>query len=242
MRGVLPIGPDGVPAFDTLASSAFSAATPLRGLSYSYTLELQGVSSNVSCAYDTGSPIRYYIPLPGLYQYNGTCPPGQDFLNGTAFLVPPSNNSLGYWACQTAPSGNSFTVYLRGVSNYAEGIGNITCNISPFQPAVFSLAYSGTPGIFNFTTQTPISTSPNTSTELIRRSLMGLGSNIWEAQNMEENLVAESVITFGVKSFGLQPYVRNDTYLRLYEAMIRGILDYQVRLFYEFCLSSFLHI
>jgi hypothetical protein len=228
MRGVLPIGPDGVPAFDTLPPSTFSDTTALRGLSYSYTLELQGVLSNISCAYDTRSPIAYSVPLPGMWQYNGTCPPGQDILTGAAFLVPPSNNSMGFWACQTGQSGDSFTIYFRGIVNYAAGIGNITCNISPMQPAVFSLAYSATPGIFNFTTQKPILTSPNTSTELVRRTVMGLGSNIWEAQNMAANLVAESVITFGVKSFGLQPYVRNDTYLRLYEAMIRGILDYQV--------------
>jgi hypothetical protein len=45
----------------------------------------------------------------------------------------------------------------------------------------------------------------------------------------QANLVAESVITYGVKNFNLPPYNQNPEYLRLYEAMIQGILDYEVR-------------
>ena len=41
--------------------------------------------------------------------------------------------------------------------------------------------------------------------------------------------MAESVITFGVKNFNLPPFIQNTEYLRLCEAMIQGILDYQVR-------------
>lgn len=229
MRGVLAIGPDGVPAFDTLSSTSFTNGANIPGLFYNYTLELQGITSNVSCEYDSTSPIEYFLTSSGLWQYNATCPPGQDVLVNATFLVPPSSNSLGFWACQTSAAGDSYRLYLRGSKNYAQGIGNITCTLLPFKPAVYALQYTGQAGTFDFTPQVPISTAPGTSTELLKRTVMGLGSNIVEAQSITANLVAESVITYGVKSFGLQPYVQDEQYLRLYEAMIRGVLDYEVR-------------
>jgi hypothetical protein len=45
---------------------------------------------------------------------------------------------------------------------------------------------------------------------------------------VESNLVAESIISFGAQSFGLTPYTKDEQYLRLYEAMIQGILVDQV--------------
>jgi hypothetical protein len=84
--------------------------------------------------------------------------------------------------------------------------------------------------------QNPVSFWPNTSTELLTRAIKGLGSNIMESQGIESNLLAESITSFGAKFFGLQPHVQNEKYLRLYEAMIQGILDYEVRSIH--CLSS----
>ena len=124
------------------------------------------------------------------------------------------------------------------------------------QPAVFKLDYTGPAGVFN-STQTAISTSSGTSTELVRRAVGALGnvrnlfhsldnSNlmlfqiVWQAQNEESNLIAESVITFGIKSLNLPQYVPVDGYLRLYEAMIGGIIDYEV-CFVVFSLSPFVH-
>jgi hypothetical protein len=49
-----------------------------------------------------------------------------------------------------------------------------------------------------------------------------------EGQNIQSNLLAESIIAFGINDFHLQPYARNETYLRLYEEMINGILEYEV--------------
>jgi hypothetical protein len=54
-----------------------------------------------------------------------------------------------------------------------------------------------------------------------------LASIVWEAQTVTSNLLAESVITFGVKSFGLEPLVPDVGYLPLYEKMIQGIFDYE---------------
>ena len=48
-------------------------------------------------------------------------------------------------------------------------------------------------------------------------------------QSWQANQVAESVITFAVKSFEIeQPYQKLDEYLRLTEAMLAGILQYEV--------------
>ena len=55
-----------------------------------------------------------------------------------------------------------------------------------------------------------------------------LGDIVLQVQGEQSNLVAESVFTFGVKSFGLTPYTQNEEYLQLFEAMIQGILEYEV--------------
>ena len=235
-RGVLPIGLNGIPGFHT-AMDADILSDP----SHNYTVELQGIGSNVTCTYEAQSLIDYYADSPYLWQYNGTCPPGQDFLPDPIFIAPPSNDSLGFWACRTAQSGNSYTVYLRGIANYATSIGNITCAVSPIRPAVFSVNYTGLLGAFSI--QEQISTSPNASVDLAAWAVEGLGSTIWEAQNLAKNTVADSVTNFGVQYLDLPQDQQNETYLRIFEAMIQGMLDYEVRsiychLFVFLCLGS----
>jgi hypothetical protein len=238
-RGVLPIGPNGVPGFDNVSASSFKDAVTAPDLFYNYTLNLQGVFSNVTCAYThnpASIPIRYPFTRPkdplSLWQYNGTCPAGQDILSDTTYVVPPSSNPLVFWACKTGK--DSYTLYIRGSGGYTTGIGNITCIVAPFQPALFPLTYTGQSGVF--AVQNPVLISRSTSTELLTRAIKGLGDNIMESQNTQSNLLAESIVSFGVKFFELQPYVQNETYLRLFEAMIQGILDYEVRPIH--CLSS----
>lgn len=114
--------------------------------SRNYTLELQGLSSIVTCAYVIESVINVVIPLQNMWQTNGTCatPEQNIFADNTTFISLPSNNYLAFWACQTAQSGDSYNLYLRGVGAYfAPEIGNITCIVSPIQPAVFEVNYSG---------------------------------------------------------------------------------------------------
>ena len=247
---MLPIGPNGIPVFDTLLPSPFTKTAADSFLPYNYSLDLQGIFRDVSCFYEIDSPVNFSLPFPKatyVYQFSGTCPPGQDFLGLTAWSTIASNNSLGFWACELSTSGKAYSVYLRGIKGYTASIGNITCIVEPVQPAVFKLDYIGKSGVFN-TTPTVISTSPGTSTELVRRAIGALGNVrdwlvsyslqsqfnvlffqiVWQAQNEEANLVAESVFTFGIKNFDLPIYVRDDGYLRLYEAMIGGIIDYEV--------------
>lgn len=228
-RGLLPNGPNGIPAFNTLDAISASFFSPMLHPTYNYTLELQGTSNNVSCAYDISSPVNIAPATPDLWQFDGTCPPGQDIFNITAFTSQESNNYLGFWACLADPSSSSSKLYLRGTGlNYRGEIGNITCTVSPIQPTLFKLTYTGQPGTFS--TQAPIPSSQNLPTVDLRMLMVkSLGSVVWEAQSQVSNLVAESVFTFGAKSFGLPPLVQNAGYLALYEKMIEGIFDYQVR-------------
>ena len=240
IRGVLPIGPNGVPAFDTLQSSPFSDPVLREAmLSYNYTLNLQGLTSNVSCIYDTESPIRVSALVPNssvALQVTSTCPGAAQVMTNVTFLPAiNSNNTLTYWACQSPPNSTTtpqYFVYLRGFNFYEQAIGNITCNISPIHPGTFPATYQSVQDVFLL--ENSNTTSPLSFTGLIEESLTGLGAIMSQGQNWQANEVAESVITFGVKSFELQPYVKVSEYLRLYEAMIQGIIDYEVCLSFLF--------
>ena len=174
---MLPLGPNGVPAFDTLAPSPISGAAGKLDLSYNYTLDLQGMSSNVTCAYPPAgseSVFQDSAPYALIFQYTGTCPSGQDFLGNTSFFTIGSKNFLQFWACKTSQS--AYTVYLQGKGAYG---GNITCNVSPVQPALFRLNYKGLSGIFSID-NSPISTWPMSSTELTARSVKSIGDIVLE--------------------------------------------------------------
>ena len=240
IRGVLPIGPNGVPAFNTLQDSPLSDSEEMAAmLSYNYTLENQGFISNVSCTYETTSPINITAVAPGernVFAYSAPCDGAVDILMAQGvldYVTINSNNTLTFWACKSAPDGAtepSYVIYLKGVNstsgNYGEWIGNIACNVSPIQPAIFPLTYESIAGTFS--AKDSIATNTTTFSGFIDKAIVGLGDIIWEGQNWESNLVAESVVTFAVKSFNQLPYQQNDQYLQLFEAMIQGILEYQV--------------
>ena len=145
IRGVLPIGPNGVPALDTLLPSPLSDPQARDAmLSYLYTIDHQGLVSNISCTYDTTSPIAFWpleVSTPWAIQYNGTCGGKADVLtNVRTVVIPNGNSTLGFWACKSPPNGSeepAYFVYLRGRSFYGAAIGNITCTVSPIKPAIF---------------------------------------------------------------------------------------------------------
>lgn len=234
IRGVLPIGPNGVPAFNTLKPSVFDK-NPAGMISYNYTLDHQGFDSNITCKYDPQSPIRFSAVADNtlILSYNATCSDSglADVLTDVVdFPTLNVNNTLTFWACKSVETGNgldpTYYIYLRGRLFYETAIGNITCALSPIRPAVFPVMYQSSPGFF--TSKKPIATFANTFPTLIERGLVALGGLIQEAQNIQTNLVAESVITFGVKAFRLPPYTPNEQFLRLYEAMIQGVVEYEV--------------
>jgi hypothetical protein len=233
IRGVLPIGPNGVPAFNMLQPSPFDTNAAAM-ISYNYTLNHQGFASKVGCIYDTQSPIRY-TAVPNntnLLAYNATCSGlglAEVLTNVTDFVVPNTQNTLTFWACQSVPTGEeklAYYIYLRGRQFYETAIGNITCTLSPISPAIFPVMYQSAPGIFS--SNEPTSNFSNTFPRIIEHALVALGAVVSEGQNSQANMVAESVITFGVKAFQLLPYQKTEQYLRLYEAMIQGIVEYEV--------------
>ena len=235
IRGVLPLGPNGVASLNTLQLSPFDTNAEAM-ISYNYTLNQQGFASDITCEYDNQSPINF-TAVPGnplMVAYNASCPDlglASVLTNVVDYPTPNTNNTLTFWACKSAQE-PTYHVYLRGRIKYAP-IANITCIVSSIQPEIFPVEYQSAPNIFS-------SKEPNASFAnaplanatpgliLIEHALGGLGAVIQESQNIQSNLVAESVITFGVKNFKLEPYERNEKYLRLYEAMIKGILEYEV--------------
>ena len=231
-RGVLPIGPDGVPAFDTLSPSPISNPAGAGIISYQYALDLQGLSSQIKCEYAPSSPITFDNPLEGLFQAIGVCPPGQEVLpSQTLFLSILSRHTLGFWACGQGdrnPDGlfNSYLLYLRGYKQYDHIIGNITCTLSPVQHALFPVVFSKKSGIFTSQNATKLFTrSPS---DLIKQSILGLAAVVPEGQGHTGNSIVESVMTIGTKLFDLPPLSPDPRYLPLFEAMLQGIIEYQV--------------
>jgi len=235
IRGVLPLGPNGVASLNTLESSPFDDTnTAAAMISYNYTLNHQGFASNITCIYDDKSPISFW-PVPGdanMVAYNASCSDlglATVLTNVADYVTLNTNNTLTFWACKSVPTDRkepTYHIYLRGRRHYSSSIGNITCLVSSIQPAIFPVEYQSAPNIFS--SKDSNTTFPNTTPGLMEHALGGLGAVIWEGQNIKSNLVAESVITFGVKYFQLQPYKQNEKYLQLYEAMIKGIIEYEV--------------
>ena len=239
-RGVVPIGPNGIRGLGKLQSSPLSdAETNTAILSYNYTFNHQGLSSDISCIYDTQSPIRFF-PVPDntrLLTANGSCNEiGQaDVLTDvTDFPTANTKATLTFWACKsssTAEQDLSYQIYLRGRVAYAPEIGNISCTVSPIQPAVFPVIYQSSTGFFSTDSQAPINTSApaNTFSDLVERAINSLGAIIQQGQTIQNNLVVAAVEDLILQNLRQSYYQQNEQFLPLYEAMIRGILVDQVR-------------
>ena len=148
-----------------------------------------------------------------------------------------SNNSLTFWACKSPTNPPSYLLYLRGLQNYAESIGNITCTAS-IQPAILPVTYNSYFRVFH--SHHVIETSPTTFSGFIDRAVGELGTLIADAQTQEVNLVAESVTALGIRNFGLLADGQQDEYLPLYQAMLQGILEYGVSRYFN-CSSRIPH-
>jgi len=229
----LPIGPNGVPAFDTLTSSPLSDPNMApRIISYNYTLYTQGLNSNVNCEYAPLSPVQAYglVPVNSFaIQYNGSCEGfGQaDVLtNVPQFITPNSNNGLMFWACKSPPSAPelSYFIYLSGRANYATAFGNITCTVSPVQPAIFPLTYQSVQNVFS--SAAPVVSDATDFSGFIDQSVTAFGGLVEEAQSQQSNLVVESIISFGAKYYNLPEGSQDPRYLPLYQAMVQGVIEY----------------
>lgn len=243
VQGILPIGPNGVSVFDTLGSSPLSKPEVAAGMiSYDYTLNQQGLKSNVSCGYAKTYPFKLGSLSPAgspvlAISSNVSCADQgkKDALIGVPDLFSAwSNSTLVYWACQDNTSTASYTIYLTGFYGYANTVGNITCVINPIQTAIYSLMYRSTEDVFSATEAK--GSYPITFSTLINNALGGLGVLISESQNYESNIFAETIINLGMKAFGPPAGLPSPQYLTLYEQMIQGIIEYEttyLRLIYS---------
>jgi hypothetical protein len=240
VRGVLPICPNSLPSLDPLnrvkPSLLSDAKTNAPILSYNYTLNHQGLASNISCIYDPESPISFSA-VPNntlLMEANGSCNGiglANIWKNTSSMILPNTNSTLTFWACKSIPTveqNPAYYIYLRGRIFYSSAIGNITCTVFPIQPALFPVTYQSSTGIFS--TQERITTLQPASlfSEFIEQSIIELAGLVSQSQTLAANLVVESVIKLGVQSLRLPPYAQNSQYLPLYAAMIQGILVDQV--------------
>ncbi|KAF8812665.1 hypothetical protein BYT27DRAFT_7159083 [Phlegmacium glaucopus] len=227
IRGVLPMGPNGTPAFDSDIIEVSPPPLSKRSytLDYNYTLLHQGLHINVSCEYDTQSPINTFFPSNNLISYNATCGGQTVALNATTGQAANSSNTLVSWACKSPPNATeaSYSLYLQGIGGYHDVIGNITCTVPPAQLATFPVTYNSTEGFFS--AAEPFGGVAPTFPGFIDLAVGGLGNLIEQSQTFVSNEVAESILTFGVKFFKLAPNSLPPD-ARLYEYMIQGVLEY----------------
>ena len=230
----MPIGPDGVPAFDMLKPSPLSDPEINGGIiSYNYTLDHQGIAADVSCSHEPICNVAVTALVPNssvVLQYSASCASlgGTEIsADATPLRSPNTNSTLVYWPCRSASNGTlpSYSIYMCGRHFYQTPIGNITCTVSP-QTAIFPVTFQSTSGVFS--THAPRAFSPIAVSTIIDDSLLGLGNVIADGQNFQTNLIVESINTFAVKSFGLRQYESSPQFLRLLERMIQGILEYEV--------------
>ena len=249
-RGVLPIGPNGIHGFGTLPAPPLITTlqpSPLSGaetnaaiLSYNYTIRHQGLATNISCRYVTQSPIRFSAVPNNTFLVNAQtyCNDSETGLAdvpgipGSVFLTTDTDQTLTFGACKSLPTseqGPAYYIYLRGRGKiYEKNIGNITCILSPAQPAIFPVTYQSSTHVFSTqdsSTQESITTSaPAIAFSLfIEQAISILGIEVQQAQTAGVNLLAESAKVLGIQA-GFGHYEKNDKYLPLYGAMIQGIL------------------
>ena len=235
IRGVLPMGPNGVPGFNSLSPlSSYDSHALARSSTYNYTLGLQGIDTQIACQYDTRSPVRVteIESLTGVFETTGSCPNGVDALDSPRYWAILSRHTLGFWACGLGdpdPADNSFrsyNLYLRGFGDFNTSIANITCTIET-KAAEYSATFHKQSSSF-ITELLPSQPSTLYPTHLIKQSVQAIGSVVSESQGFASNAMAESVRNLGAKYFGIQVGSRDDMYPKLFEYMLQGIVEYQV--------------
>ncbi|RXW15817.1 hypothetical protein EST38_g10037 [Candolleomyces aberdarensis] len=241
-KGVLPIGPDGIPAFNTLVNESnpfVDDAIRRRMVSYNYTLNQQGLESRVTCSYEDSSPIVYSnisnINTTRMISASGICDPAAGLEpvleNVTEYVTLNTRNTLSSWACKQTPQPGSqdstYFFYLSGRVNYNTTIGNITCQINPLRAQDYSVEYLSVPRYFTSKATTSVAPPPTTFHRYIEGALIGLGNIVWESQSWTANVVAESVFSLVAKNLNLPMNERHPEYLNLFEKMIEGMLEYE---------------
>jgi len=229
-RGVLPLGPNGIRGLGALKPSPLDDVENNAAIhSYNYTFDHQGLTSNISCIYDTQSPI-IFLPGPddtSAAWVNGSCNEIGVTDVVASYWTSDTNGTLTLWACKYISTGEQYPayyIYLRGRADYATTIGNISCNVSSIQPAIFPVTYQSSTGVFSTEERITASAPTEPFSDLIDDAIWNFQGVLQQAQTVSVNLVAALVQDLGVQVWKLPPGEQNEQYLRLYEAMIQGIL------------------
>ena len=238
--GVLPMGPKGIHGLGTLPapplistlhpSPLLDADTNAAILSYNYTIQHQGLATDISCSYDILSPITFSPAPNNMVTPQASCEAIRQIeclSRENLVSTTDTDQTLTFWACKSillAEKGPAYYIYLRGRGKtYEKSIGNITCIVFPAQPALFPVMYQSSTRFFS--TQERITTSPPAIafSLFIEQAISILGIEVQRAQTAGVNLLAESAKVLGIQA-GFGPYEKNEKYLPLYGAMIQGIL------------------
>ena len=121
--------------------------------------------------------------------------------------------------------GQSYDLFLRGTNHFETNIGNVRCTISSIQN-LFTVTYSSQLGAFTTQEHTPMLLK--NITKLMNTAVQGVGDVIWKAQSRETNLVGDMMVGLAGASLKLPTDTGDAMYLRLFEAVIQGMLDYEV--------------
>ncbi|KAJ2912774.1 hypothetical protein MD484_g7644, partial [Candolleomyces efflorescens] len=243
-KGILPIGPNGIRAVNTVQNSSNPFASEQireRMVSYNYTLNQQGLTANINCSYDNTSPIRFRsvndTNTTLIMSSFGICDSAagmEEVLEGVInYVTLNANNTLTYWACKQPPQPGSqdptYFVHLRGRGYYKSSIGNITCRISPMRAQDYLVDYLSGPGYFTASrSHDAQSAQKPTFYRYIEWGLVGFGNMIWEGQNWSSHLAAETVFSLAMKKLKIPSAMReqNPISLKMFEAMVQGMLEY----------------
>ncbi|KAJ2922201.1 hypothetical protein H1R20_g14884, partial [Candolleomyces eurysporus] len=239
-RGVLPMGPGAPGGYNRpnhLVNASTVNFTEARIRSFNYTLQQQGLYSNTSCKYSESSPITFAKAQPEdrtiIIDGTGAC----DALNLTDVFgqsnisIPLSSGTLAPWGCEPSRSEASDlspVVYLRQRLDRNNGTYdlNITCT-SPIRVGLVNATFESSSTLF----RTDSAIRPSTDTTEMERVLLSIITwasleSILAVQNQGSNMLLDIVLEAGVMGSGLAVMERNDQYLRLYEAMLDSIFEY----------------
>ncbi|TFK65200.1 hypothetical protein BDN72DRAFT_900914 [Pluteus cervinus] len=244
--GVLMVGPNGLNNFSIVTPNNTEAFSewPTPGMSYNYSLPLQGISLNVSCDYQNDTALNVSVVSFGdagsgvqFLNWTGPCPTGTSSfldLSGDSYQTLASNLSMGIWACKQDSADNAppgYLVYVQGVNDYRPSVGKMTCAVN-VALADYEIEYLGNVDYFK-TSQGPNITEQNSDApnvfasvfdEVIRRGV-DIGINAQTA--LTGNLVTEAMLSIGAEYYGLNQTTPDDNYPKIFAAVLQGMLSYQ---------------
>jgi hypothetical protein len=251
------MGPNGGPAFDLfhLSKDPFSAINDT-GLmrSYVYTMHQQGLNANATCEYSTSRPIVFSAEESSsvdFVEYTGSCDSSLGWGDLSVPIRIPKGffKTLGSWVCESLidpPAAKRYMIYLAlqisevdplfsaTNTNTGQNLLSITCTIPPLNFGSYDVTFNSSRNQFQVFGEAPPASSPNPNPAGVIEGpfrdyiLRSTGQFIPLMQNSFSNMLVESVIASAVKIFESPAAAHDQERLRLYAAMLNGIMEYLV--------------